>query len=249
MDSSLYQWNNLLDDKDIRDSSRVFFEKYLYRAEFKIPGGREIRHFRLANSFKETEDYLRLRLKEYTKRGYSSYFQSYSDQGVLRALQKLDAKTIFTFNTLMKTYAGQARFRSEHDSFAVYTMTEDLLWEIVNSSAIAVRFLEFITKPTAETLPLLQGGNTLLVNDDSYGYKIILREGTKNLHERTQLRNLIENSDDAIKPTQGVANRLKHSMWMTGYIYALDEQWVSMVQLVAPNLVRKIYKLVKAPTK
>jgi len=232
MDTSF--WKKLKPTVEINDTNKIFYRKYLFKAEIHCNYVYAARHFTSQSvipvTWREQRRYLGNQIvSEIT-------------------LKKNERSQLEYYSSLIQTKNEHLLFRVSGFKIIIFSDNEEVLYNAIKDAPNIKQGLKSIHRPKNQSdIELLTSGNILVVNKPSYKYKITLREKFINPRVKQQLLNYFENLGDEVNviPSCRKSLRSNFEWFSSGYIYANDEDIQVFIELICPGLVSGIFKLAK----
>lgn len=234
-------WTKINPDIGILYTKKKFFNKYLFRANYFVPGARLITYYR-----SEVDDkVLFRRVDQYNSHANARktvFGRLSADHQQIKDFSKL------FHNKKANKLSEDIKFRIEGCNFSIYSDNEASIFEIANqelsdwkSKLRSVSLIE-----NSNSLELLMGGHTIVSKPQTHPYKIKLRETFNYSFERNCLMCYLQNLGEDVKVTEYILDRLslENKYFPGGYVYVNDHRLIDMMRLVAPNLIGTVQILV-----
>lgn len=216
-------WDSVAVPKTI--TTKLFYGKYAYKAVYLITGANCLTKKITAIDNKFT----------YVNKYYQKVPLNDEDIKILTIL----------YNTYLN---GKYKFRIESNTVSIFSESEQELYNLVTDELNSIRnHLRKISLPNPESLTSLDVDTILVKGSTDYSYRLDLREGMfKNFTERNTLANYLRQCGEDVKCTEKFFNDLRstNKYLKLGYFYVRDPNLVSMIYLIMPKLVRRVYRLV-----
>lgn len=222
MDSS--QWIDLNPNIKIIPSNRKFYNQYPYKITFYVIKAYALR---MANDADHLEQISKL----------SRHKPSWLDSAILN-----------DFFRMYQSRQQDFRFRCEGDSISIFSENEYNLYDLVISDLSGhTSRLESITRiMNDKDREVIESDKIIMRTPTEFRYKVMLRSGFKNINDRRNLAKYLLSIQSEIK----ISDLLLHGMlsqykYLTScYFYVNDPKIVSMIALVAPNIVKRVQEVV-----
>lgn len=216
----LLPWRSLNKFVGIHHTKSKFYNRYLYKVRYNLIGAH------LISAYKDKE------------------FPLYMSQ-------KFSAKEIEKLSIFIAIFRDKTldlRWRSEGSSLSIFGRSEQELYDLANDRLRNYRSsLVSVTRvANEEDLVELEAGKILMSKPTQYRYRVTVREGWRSVADRQNLGKYITSIRSEVKISdfllQGMINQYKylHSC----YFYVNDPKIVSMIALVAPNVVKRVQEVV-----
>ena len=235
MSMALYDWTKFNPGVKLVATKKKFFNQFYYSLKYNVPKCRIICYWSETNA-----DTLRERVawaNDSNKYFYSSYTTQHANYSQLIDFAKLHGDKTIGF-----------KYRLEGSFFTIYSKTESELYEVANNQLlewgndiIQVSRLE----DNAEAA-VLDDGNILVKKSNGYEWKVLIKEGFYNPHDKNSVANYLISLGDQIKISENLLYRLRTASKYQrgGYFYTTDPRIADMIKLISPGLIGTIHKLV-----
>jgi hypothetical protein len=236
MVSSKYQWRKFLPAKDIEYANKLYHEKYLYSATISF---RLAFYVRWAEK-KTFEELCKALDDRFTAR---SRWQGF-DTTTTTMLPTLVEKTqIYVLSQFIKKNKKVFRTRIENNAVMFYTVTDATMHQIFH-------FIKQNTDYKIKKLYLPQDVNipraTIIVKrKPEFQYKVYIKYSKYPEETKKQFLAYIQANSSSINAPDGLISRLSNlkSRHIAGFYYINDQSLLLFIQLISPDLVKKIYTL------
>lgn len=215
----LLPWRKLNKFLEIHPTRNRFYNKYLYKLSYDLIGAHLISLYR--NSpvpFQHTK------------------------------LRDHDMEKLRIFMAVLGNKDYDLRYRSEGSSISIFGTSELELYNLASDRLKQYRSsLTSVTRVASEQdLAKLEAGCIIMTTPTPYRYRVTVREGWRNRTDRQNLGNYLKSIRSEIKISdfllQGMINQ--HKYLHSCYFYVNDLKIVSMISLVAPNVVKRVQEVV-----
>ena len=236
MVSSKSPWSEFIDGKYILDTTKMYFDTYLYRAKFFVYG----------MSF---SPYIRERTEEQFVNWMLQFNNPKSDwsfpRGHINKVVKEDAIHIFSLTKLInKLKSPSLRVRIEGNSLCIYTVTADEMLRFFNAAPQKLMDrIEEINRPASKAAIKKLSQQVIFQPNPTHKFKLLIRERRYNVDEMKAILTFVNNHpDNEIKVTPLMKQRLSANFdnHISGFIYSSDEKLTFMLQMIAPKLIKKV---------
>lgn len=223
-------WNKVNKDIAITYTKKKFYNKYLYKLSYNVPGIRIIH-------WAKNEAGLKIRVLNWNDQSQMQHSRVPADYN-----QLLD------FYRLYQQKNENLKFRIEHNTFNIYADSEQLLYDMTQTELKAWSY--YLTGvslvESANDLKLLDQGFTIVKKEPSYAFRVKIREGFFKEAERQGLALYLKNLDKEIRITKLMLSRLTGNgkYFGGGYVYVSDPRLIDMLKLVAPSLIGPVNQMV-----
>lgn len=227
---ALLDWNKINKNIITTYTKKKFYNKYLYRLSYNVPGIRII-HW--------TKNELDLKIR----------VLNWNDQAQMQ-LNRVQANhaQLLDFYRLYQQKNENLKFRIEHNTFNIYSDSEEFLYDLACTELkpwyrhlMSVSLVE-----SADDLKLLEQGFTIVKKEPSYAFRVKIREGFFKDAERQGLALYLKNLGEEIRITKLMLSRLTGNTkyFGGGYVYVSDPRLIDMLKLVAPSLIGPVNQMV-----
>ena len=127
-------------------------------------------------------------------------------------------------------------------------------WLTIYTNSLAlfdqVDALDFIASKTYSQVNVNRPRDTILLKNSKHTKRSYFREFAITSHEKDMLANFFANQQDHVKLSPGLQNWLKRAP-LHNYVFDYffidysDDQWMTMLNLVRPGLIRKTVKIIQ----
>lgn len=253
MESS--HWSELNKDIEIVATTKSFYQKFLYRATFRISGVYILKtsFFKLIGNDSRADEFLVGDIVSRIRAIVNEPYYARSSVAYTGELYQARANTLLFVYRVVQTISRNADFRvrMEGASLNIYCTDEDKLLEFIAESKIE-KWLTTVSRPESDEIKELLTDKVIIVTvPQEYGHKVLLREGKYPLPMRLAIRNYLVSLDAEVRMTNATSGYLQQTQdYMPGcYFYTKDKRTVDFVRLIAPNIVVDIYELRYLPAK
>lgn len=246
MKMDISHWTKLNPDIKRIDTTKKFFNKYLYKIDIYAPAGKIIIE---KNTNKSCQERFLNRVEDANERFNRLQPWAKNNGLALMGLREIinygSIEQLEYYKTILDTHKDTIKFRVEEPNLSIYCNDEQLLYNIAaNDPCGRVRKIFRPKNPEAQTL--LEEGLVILKKPTPYSYIIHLREGViKNRDIILQVYNYLLALDDDVKLTNSCAKNLSgRRIYMPStYFYSKNLECLTFLNLMAPDLVSRIFKI------
>lgn len=230
----------------INPTTKSFFNKFLFKANFYVPGGRLI----VDNHKPNIEQALkrRIELLSIRTRTHSVWMNSYSSK--MSDLLKKDAivTQLNYFKSIKNKYKDIVKMRVEEPTLSIYTNDQNILEQIISGDQTQ-RLKEIWLPQDDQTRALLNQQVIFVKKPPKYQYRIYLKLGKVDYTSRQQIAKYLCNLDNQVEMIKSCDEALNHpkAYNQSTYFYCNDENIIFMIQILNPNAISGIYKLLYSP--
>ena len=237
-------WTKLNPTVKIVDTKKKFFNNYLYKAVVYAPGCRIIlnKHDQDAHSLLAIRLQFLTETKSYNYGG--SWFRSTSAEN-LRKEARPDQLQFYIDNK--EKFKNLVKIRIEEPHISLYSNDENQLYNICQSS-YGNRLVEIHRPFNDSSKEILERGEIVIHSDIDYQYKIMMKECVvRDSNIKQSLSNYLYNLGNEVKVPKSLYRNLQSPSvyFMGGYFYAAQEDIITFINLICPDLIARIYKLSK----
>ena len=212
------------------ESKKLFYNKYLY----SLTGINQLGPIFRNKNFKYASTQLDI-LQAFYERGLPLVYQKLFKHKPVPETHFLDAKVIY--NELTR-YRKDYIVRIEFSTIKFYSNDKEFLLKLSEKLHNATewhqpseKYIEYLKETT----------NTIIVDDDTYGYKITFNHNRVN----SSFADWLDNNKDKVKSTQTLRDDIKRSNYINGrYVYITTENVLMLVKIIAGDCIQRIDKLV-----
>lgn len=235
----LFDWKKLNSNIQLLDTKKQFFNQYYYNVKYFCPGGRIILH----NQNVDLDEAIELRLQiDQRIRNYGGSWRPQSEQNN----KKISAEQLADFRDMINSRPG-LKARVEEPSITFYSASEAALVEIVQQLSAYAHHIVSVTRPTGpQVIEHLETGAILIKKDVGYKYKVLCKESV--CRNKAAVYNYLTSIGDQVKMSPSVRKNLSRGgdyVWGV-WFYTNDADIASMLNIIEPNFVSNIHKLVVA---
>lgn len=247
MDSFKSQWNKFVLSENILDTTKMFFEKYHYRAEMNVSGASHIRtaisRYQSYSKFKSHIDIIKESAQSrYRDQNVGSWYKK-----TLQHQIDMNAFQLWEIAKACEQHKGNIRTRAEKGKFAIYTETEVQLIDIIMSAKkYIVPHLTTIHRPANDKAKLRLEDKVIFVNKPKHNFKVLVKEHSCPNDTKKQILAYLNNFNNDVTLPFSLERSLKDEKhnWMRGhYYYVNDLSMLTFLQMISPKFVNKIFKL------
>jgi hypothetical protein len=228
---ALSDWTKLNRTVSIQYTKRKYYNKFLYKLSYRVPGVRVI-------SWVKDHSEIDTKLKQWNSRTpWGSYLYD-----------KAEADQIKIFYDLYNEKSQDLKFRIEGQTFNIYSNSEEFLHDLAKTrlKLFTKKIISISLIKSDDIKQLLEQGFTVVKRDPDYTYQIKLKEGFQKINEREGLATYLKNLGSDVKLSTLMFDRLKANTkyFSGGYVYLNDPRLIDMLKLVAPNLIGTVNQMV-----
>ena len=245
MDTFKYQPNDVLGEKNIFDTTKMFFGKYLCRVEFSHTAARLL--YDIGDmSYCEFSKFIRDRNAVLKTASKNKYCRRESD------LATADAAKLYCINEMLCRHSDQAKIVIRGTNVRAYLSTVGELECFVHCSAgiLAEQFISIYRPKDEESTALLQN-NVIFVNNPKYNYKITIHEGKYNVELKHRIAEYLMTADPGnVYLTPRFSELLANeNPYVYGSFFANDPAIALFATIIEPKFINKIYRLKETSNK
>lgn len=230
-------WTNLNKSIVIEYTRKKYYNKFLYKLSYRVPGIRLI-------SWNTRSPDIEQRIEAWNNR-HDGINRPYS---FLYGNDRANGSQIRSFYEVFQTKNENLKFRIEGNTFNLYSTDDDILYKIATNtlkewkkSLISVSVVE-----SDSARELLEKGLTIVKTKPDYAYRVKLREGFQKLNEKVGLATYLRNLGKDVRLSELMFDRLQANTkyFSGGYVYLNDPRLIDMLKLVAPNIIGPVDQMV-----
>lgn len=241
-------WKKLNPTVEYCDTGKKFFGKYLYKAVVWCPGGQLTRNQKFADMDFLLNERLSWHGRTYNYGG--SWVSHPYTHPRRKSLQEARVEQLeYWRDTIKENKSAEFKFRVEEPFIAVYSNDESALYQLISKDPRPKAVRYFFRPNGTVALDALNRGEIILKRPINYNYRICLREGKFDTDAVKAVHQLLLSQEDSIKMTNGCKKNFQNiRYWFTStYFYSKDTDIVTLIDLISPNMVSGIFKLVFVP--
>lgn len=240
MKMDILPWIQLNLNVKIRNTSKKFYDQYLYKAEVFVPAGIMI------NSEGDMSKLLERRIA-----AMSYNFLSYNFGGSWKTRLNEEVKNRGRVEQLeyyrelkCKHSKLELKYRIEEPTLSLYSNDEQLLYDIVTKDPCPGRFRSIFRPANDDALEKLSRGEIIVKTPTVYNFKVLLSDKGISLEQRIQIYNYLSSLGDEVRITDGCKEALHRSRYYNNiYFFIKDESILLFLKIIAPDAISKIYSL------
>lgn len=217
MSMALYDWTKFNPGVKLVSTKKKFFNQFYYSLKYHVPKCRIICYW--SETF------------------YSSYTTQHANYSQLIDFAKLHGDKTIGF-----------KYRLEGSFFTIYSKTESELYETANNQLLewGNDIIQVSRLEDNSEAAVLDDGNILVKKSNGYEWKVLIKEGFYNPHDKNSVANYLISLGDQIKISENLLYRLRTASKYQrgGYFYTTDPRIADMIKLISPGLIGTIHKLV-----
>jgi len=233
------RWFKLNQNVKIVETTKKFYNRYLYKITYNIPGVFLI-------PYTKDQEHLMLKICDHERGRASSFIYRY----------KITAEDVPKLMVIQEMYLNRKdiRVRTEGSSISIFSDNIDSLYDLAFSQlAQCVTNLRLVSLPfTDATTDLLEQDYIIVRTPTEYLYKVMLKNHYGgNRADKLALANYLSSIGDEVKVSDKILSYLRapYKYFYGGYFYVRDPNLVDMIRLVAPTLIRNVQQLKVIQTK
>lgn len=215
----LLPWHSLNKFLTIYPTKNKFYNRYLYKLNYNLLGAHLI--------------------SVYKNKQFPIRFSKLSDR---------DQEKLEIFNLVLRNKSMDLRWRTEGNSLSIFGTSEQELYDLAQGRLGAYKSsLNSVTRVASEKdFANLEAGCIIMATPTKYKYRVTIREGWRMTQDRYNLATYLKSIQSEVKISQfllqGMINQ--HKYLHSCYFYVNDPKIVSMIALVAPNIVKRVQEVV-----
>lgn len=239
-------WNKINPDIKCTDTTKKFFNKYLYKIDVYAPACRIVIE---KNTNKSCQERLLTRIEDANER--FNRLQPWARNnglnlpGLRQVIDDGSAEQLEYYKTVLDTHKDTVKFRVEEPTLSVYCNDEQLLYDIASNDPCG-RVRKIFRPGNIKAQTLLEEGLIILKKPTPYSYMIYLREGfVKDTALMIRAFEYLESLGDDVKLTASCTKNLtKRYLYVSSsYFYTKNLDCLTFLNLMAPDLVSRIFKI------
>jgi len=237
-------WKKLHPTVEIKDTTKKFFNKFLYKIVVFVPG------VRLITDTKNSDMTAMVAKRKSYEQRFKNYGGSWKYAGIRKIyLDLMNVAQLEYWRTHYQDENSAFKFRLEEPLLTVYADSEESLFTLVNNDPSTNSLRQLHRPKTASVIESLNKGEIVVKKDIGYDYRIYLREGRLDSTIAQTIYNILTSQGDSVKMTKSCVKNLSTRVhWFTRtYFYTNDLSIVTMITLVDPNIISGIFKLAENP--
>lgn len=246
MKMDMLSWTKLTPTCKVRDTVKLFYGQYLYKAVLHIPLAGVIRSAK--DSKLSIESLVDIRKSNYNKFYSNVKWKGRSDHIRRDQYTNVDIEQLKHWCEVFANHKNEIKHRIEEPWVQIYTNNEQLLYNIIKNDGKSL--LELYRPKNNDSIQILQSNQIIVKKQPEYQYKIFLKEGYNlSADLRTSLAQYFDSLGYEVKLTKAVYHNLfTRKLWFTGgYFYAKDDKIVTFLSLMAPGFISGIFQQVYQP--
>lgn len=243
----MLSWTKLTPTCKVRDTVKLFYGQYLYKAVLHIPLAGVIRQDK--NSKLSIESLVDIRKTNYKKFNLHSNWITRSTIDRRTQYTEVDIDQLKYWQRAFLNHKDQLKHRIEEPWIQVYGNDEQLMYDLIKHNKKSLT--EFYRPKNDDSRQILQSNQIIVKKPTDYQYKIYLKEGYNlSADMRTSLAQYFDSLGDDVKLTKAVYHNLfTRKLWFTGgYFYAKDDKILTFLSLMAPGFISGIFRQVYQPS-
>lgn len=241
MSMDLLDLNKLNSKISFFETRKKFFNTYYYKITYFCPGGRIITRPQDMDLNEICEAIL---VRNQLNRNYN-YGGSW--RAVKERTKEINPYQLLDMVLVKKQYAELIRIRIEEPYLSFYA-DEKILYEIATAGLKKwTDSMVSVSRPISEEVKqFLDAGSILMKTDIGYDYKFVCKDGA--CTNKASINTYLAQLGDQVKVSAAVRSMLsKQTPFTWGiWFYANDPNLANMLNIIEPNFVTNIHKLVIA---
>jgi hypothetical protein len=240
MDSSKSRWNKYVEDKNIFDTTKMFYSKYPYKAEIKVSGAWMLHNRPSKPTLEYYQKIIKERQEKYKKSGAMTAPDSWFNLRQ-REIMDVEAPQIYAIAKMRKE-SNDIRFRVEGSMLYVYTFTADTLEKAIDTLELG-KIVKDIWRPPVG-MPELDP--TIIYSKyPKHKFKVTMREGKYSAQVKSQISSYLKSFPLGVSMSPNLRTKLEgdKDSYMSGYYFIDDEQILPFLRMISPNFVKNIFHI------
>jgi len=231
----LLMWTKSNPVVEINETRKLFYSKYPFKVRLTVNGAGAV------TSRHEVDQYLvhRSNQKNYNPMGHwSSYKYTYR-------MPDSDETSILKYIRKAKEDHPEIKMRVEGSNIDLYHDDEKHLYSLLTKSIDCTKFVVAVWRPNEEYLQEILSGKQI-VQSSNFKYKIICREGKIPQNEKQGVLDYLQSLNSSeVKMTKSFVDQMEKPYMLYGcYFYLNDLQYLTILKIMSPYLVRNYIELV-----
>ena len=231
--------SDVIDPKNIFDTTKMFFGKYLCRIEFNLAAARLLYDIE-DMTFDALTSFLNNRTSVFKTDSGNVYCRRESDTSVA------DAAKLYSITEIVKRYKNKIKLIIRGANVRLYLETIDELIAFIDHTRdfLSGEFLSAFVPKNEEAEALLKS-NVIFVPHPKYQYKVTVREGKYNIESKQRLAQYLGTADPTnVHITPHFSELLANEKpYVYGSFFVNDLGITLFATLIDPTFINKIYKL------
>ena len=250
---AILSWTNLNPNIEYCNTTKKFFGKFLYKVVVYLPGGNLIRNTKFADMQFLLDERLSWHGRYYN---YGGSWTGYSRNGLppyiakrRKSLESARTEQLEYWRDVVKENNVNFKFRVEEPDIAIYANDEAELYHLIENDPRPNAVRQVFKPKNDNALEALDRGEIILKKETDYKYRVCFREGKFETYVIEAIYQLLTSQGDDIKMTKSCRKNLEDKRyWFTStYFYTKSPDIVTMINLVSPDIVSGIFKVVTIP--
>lgn len=252
MDLSKSQWHSYTANENIFATAKMFYGKYLFKAEVEIPGAFYLRYAKgkTFDAFVEMMKVNRLRRKEMLNDSIG-VFRYWRDKG--STLDNAVDRHLYDTYTFIASKKGIAKHKIEQNTLHYYATTPEELKEFLDLMQWPIHATINKIFAPADTASMVQLEQEIIFvkRDPPLPYRVYVSSERFDAQTKTNILNYLNNFPEDVMLTKSLARGLADPryLWISGYFNVKDLSTLTFLKMISPKFVKKIFKLEKAVNK
>lgn len=234
----LFEWKKLNSNIQLLDTKKKFFNQYYYNVKYFCPGGRIILHNQNVDLAKAIE------IRHQADQRIHNYGGSWRPRN--DNAKKISIEQLSAVRDMIDSRPG-LKVRVEEPSITFYSANEAVLVEIAEQLSAYAHHIISVTRPaSSHVIDYLESGAILIKKDIGYQYKVFCKESM--CRNKVAVYNYLTSIGDQVKMSPSVQKNLSRSgdyVWGV-WFYTNEPNIASMLNIIEPNFVSNIHRLVVA---
>jgi len=232
-----FEWKKLNSKIVVSDTRKQYFNQYYCSIKYFCPGGRVIAN----TSSTDIREVIDFRKRYSRMSNYGGSWRYNREQ-----LDQVDIGQLEAFRSIKNTYPTKIKFRVEEPAVIIYSEEESTIVDIATILKDWSHTIRQVTRPKNDADRVaISTGSIILKKDPGYKFKVMCKEGVCN--NKSSIAAYLINLGDQVKISDTVAQSLMVNPYP--YIYGIwfytnDPDIANMLNIIEPNFVTNIHKVV-----
>lgn len=234
------QWYRLGVTKDkIKDTPKLFYNKFAFKADLNIPGARLIQNISRHNTFNDFCVYINTLIERKNKSGNTGWNNT--------QYKGIDAKPLYSFYKSIVEFKSKIRIRGEGIHLSICAESEEILYEVIRR-AKAKKYITSICLPASKTAIEKLKDNTMFVSNPKFKFRAMIRSGNYDNDTKRQISNYFKNYKDLIFVSKNILKTLNNDLggsYLQGYFHVNNTDILLFLKMIHPRFVGRIFSIEK----
>lgn len=219
----------------IKDTPKIFYNKYCWKVEFTLPGGRFLEYSKSRYPTRKSFiEYIADRRKEEQSRLARWGDNSYS------SIANANGEDLWEFRQMHLLNKNCVRLRTEGSTTSVFTTSEEVALKFANKFS---PMLTEIMRPASPEAEEKLKNNVIFNGRKNYKHRVNIKAGRYNTDVKLQILNYLQNYEGDIYVSPGIAHNLANDSIIRGYFHCNDTGSLLFLKMISPDFVGKIFTI------